>query len=198
MIDIIQCQRYARQWLASKRLKQLRNERDFRQAEAAAVTIQSAFRGYLMRSDFIITLLDIISVQSYFRQWAAMKEKRYLLESRHQAEAATKIQKSARGYLTHMRFVLAICDVITCQSVVRQWSARRVMSDKLHQRNVKIQQACATAIQARWKAYVGRNKHFMFAKIGMVQLQSLTRGMIQRRKVRMITICNSAATVIQR
>jgi abnormal spindle-like microcephaly-associated protein len=96
---VLDLQRSARCWVARRYLFQLRSERDerLRLEMSSALSIQSLFRGHLVRREFL------------------------LLNT-----CAALIQQKTRGYLSQINYRMDLIDIIISQSVVRQWRARRI------------------------------------------------------------------------
>jgi abnormal spindle-like microcephaly-associated protein len=96
---ILDLQRSARSWFARRCVIKLRSDRDegLRLEISSALSIQSLFRGHLVRRE--VLLLNA---------------------------CATLIQRMYRGYLSQINYRMDLIDIIISQSIVRQWQARRI------------------------------------------------------------------------
>jgi len=141
-------QRTARQWLAVRKTNQLRQER-------AALVLQSAWRRKKAQINLLYSLVHIILVQSLARRFLAKKqvegrrkesEKNASVQRRFDV-AATKIQKSWRGFWGFSHYVIVQYDITRIQALMRGKLARNAFNLKL---------GCAILIQATVRRFLSR------------------------------------------
>lgn len=150
----------------------------------------------------IITVLDIISVQSSIRRWVATKTASHL---RKRSDCAIKIQAAARGYIAYTNYVFTLIDIIFCQAIVRSKIARIRKSKLLNHEAVK-QMSSAVLIQAFFRRHIARKR---FAKIkaydacrncALIRNEKLSAALLLQKSWRRFKVqsLHSSATCIQR
>ena len=133
----------------------------------AATAIQARYRSYSAQLQFQFDIVDVIIVQSVVRRWGARNKFGFLLavvrvqrafrqwrsrsmrRERDQA-AATKIQKSWRGFVSYMNYIFTIGDILMVQCIARKWLARRKVRTMSTEKRVN---RGALVIQRNWRRY---------------------------------------------
>jgi hypothetical protein len=90
----------------------------------AAITIQTAWRGFICCADYMFVISDVILMQSVARRWLQRKEYARLLHE-HKSKAATVVQTSWRRDMHSTDYLITISDFVQTQSVVRSWIKRK-------------------------------------------------------------------------
>lgn len=203
---IIQIQSIIRGYSTRKRLITMNQK---------AVAIQRHWRGYSMRLNYHLDLLDIILVQSLFRRRIAQKEFANLNDE-HRVRCAIIIQSQWRCYDCTMNYLHYLADVLILQSAVRRWIASRYVDDLRHQREFvsarriqahvrgfmvrheNKQTKAAVTIQKTWRGFVSYAE-YMFTIADIVTAQTQARCWVaRRRRKHLLDIRESkAATIIQ-
>lgn len=162
--SIIICQGAIRVMLAMRRLNEARVIR--LSIEDASVTkLQSLYRGYVARIEYIIKVSSIIICQSVVRM-ALAKTELLELQKRQWAKedsAATLIKATYLGFTARMNYILTVADIIIIQKYVRGYYARTLVNDMiLNQRLEQIaaeniinrREDAATKIQKVFRGFV--------------------------------------------
>jgi hypothetical protein len=171
----------------------------FASHQAAAMRIQAFSRGVFAKNEYMLSLAKVVVCQSATRRKLAMKRAEVIrvtnaaikVQSRQRdlAIAATKIQRSFRGYTMRMKYVLLAKNVVVCQSAARRMFARRQASElrciAQWESSSKLQvtyQLAATKIQTSVRGYYARFGYVLTVKAVLV-CQSAVRRMIAKRRV---------------
>ncbi|BDA47246.1 probable abnormal spindle-like microcephaly-associated protein homolog [Coccomyxa sp. Obi] len=174
---IVLAQAASRRWAARKRFLCIR---------AAAITVQSAWRGRCARLQ-ARQILAAITLQKRTRGW---------LVRRHitgQRSAAVSIQSAWRRTLAVRRYRGDLDRIVACQALARQWLAVR--------RYCRMRRACVTIqaaiiLQRHARGWRGR-RMLARQRRAAVRIQSVWRGVLARWEVRAelagIVACQSAA-----
>jgi myosin heavy subunit len=114
----------------------------------SALTIQTAWRGYYVRSNYQCDLHDIIILQSLVRRRAATN---FVEQARRElmVQSAMSIQTAWRGYYAYSSYQCDLRDIIIVQSFVRGRAARNAVKQKW----LELMDQSATVIQAQWRSY---------------------------------------------
>jgi len=194
--DIITVQSAVRRRLARKKLGRLQQDKYIKENEAA-IKIQTAYRVYTARMDYLLTISDIITVQASIRRRLARKELGRLRQARHikRDRAATSIQKIFRGFNAMLNYHIILDSTITCQSAIRRRLARKELSSL---QQVKYAKECeaATKIQAAFVGYIARIDYCITVS-DITTVQSAARSLLARRQLEELKCQRSAAIKIQ-
>ncbi|KAK8349899.1 hypothetical protein V6Z12_A06G173000 [Gossypium hirsutum] len=129
----------------------------------AATRIQSHFRGWQLRRNFMKKKQAIIKIQSHFRGWQlrrnCMKKKQAIIK----IQSNFRLQKCLR---TYQQYKNPNSSAIIIQSFVRGWMARR---------EARRYRYLVVMIQSHWKGYVAR-------KESRGQLKDLRLRMVESAK----------------
>ncbi|TYG65530.1 hypothetical protein ES288_D06G193400v1 [Gossypium darwinii] len=129
----------------------------------AATRIQSHFRGWQLRRNFMKKKQAIIKIQSHFRGWQlrrnCMKKKQAIIK----IQSNFRLQKCLRAF---QQYKNANRSAIIIQSFVRGWMARR---------EARRYRFLVVMIQSHWKGYVAR-------KESRGQLKDLRLRMVESAK----------------
>ncbi|KAA3478153.1 abnormal spindle-like microcephaly-associated protein-like protein isoform X1 [Gossypium australe] len=129
----------------------------------AATRIQSHFRGWQFRRNFMKNKQAIIKIQSHFRGWQlrknCMKKKKAIIK----IQSNFRLQKCLRAF---QQYKNANRSAIIIQSFVRGWMARR---------EARRYRYLVVMIQSHWKGYVAR-------KESRGQLKDLRLRMVESAK----------------
>jgi hypothetical protein len=124
----------------------------------AATEIQRVYRGYK-----IFKALNghphVVGLQTLFRGFKARKEYSTARLS------ACNLQKHWRSYSACMAFQMDIADIITAQSVVRRWSALRMVDIIRY----SVHSDAVTSIQSVWRAYSAQTKYRKYKAATCIQ-----------------------------
>ncbi|KAH1055683.1 hypothetical protein J1N35_033748 [Gossypium stocksii] len=161
------CRTLQNQTLAATRIQshfrgwQLR--RNFMKKKQAIIKIQSHFRGWQLRGNFMKKKQAIIKIQSHFRGWQlrrnCMKKKQAIIK----IQSNFRLQKCLRAF---QQYKNANRSAIIIQSFVRGWMARR---------EARRYRYLVVMIQSHWKGYVAR-------KESRGQLKDLRLRMVESAK----------------
>ncbi|EDV27588.1 uncharacterized protein TRIADDRAFT_53434 [Trichoplax adhaerens] len=172
----------------------------------AAICIQSHWRGYHTRRNFMRTKQEIVTVQSCVRRWFAQRRlqqyttaaitiqsmyRRWHVQQnlQQQRKAATIIQKSFRCYYVKQKYRQLQQSALVIQ---QQYRAMRAMQIQQYTYLI-IRGACIT-LQAAIKGYLVR-KQYLLEKAAAIRIQSHYRCYKQRQDY--IKLCDSTI-ILQR
>jgi len=194
--DIITVQSAVRRRLARKKLGRLQQDKYIKENEAAT-TIQTSYRVYTARMNYLLTISDIITVQAAIRRRLARKELDRLRQARHAARerAATSIQKIFRGFNTMLNYHIILDSAITCQSAIRRRLARKELGRLQQDKCVKENEA-AIKIQTAYRVYTARMDYLLTIS-DIITVQSAVRSLLARRQLEELKCQRAAATKIQ-
>nr|CAB3263063.1 uncharacterized protein LOC100187291 [Phallusia mammillata] len=156
-----------RHWKATVLARKQRSQ--FLKQKISCLQIQSCYRGYRVRQQFLI----------YLRQKT---------EKTQRNNAAIIIQSACKGYQAKQEYLCKKKAAITIQSRYKAFKARQ---------NYLMVRKAVVIIQRKWKATLLANrirKEFKVLKSSVVKLQAVRRMIVQRRKFLEI---KSAAILIQ-
>ena len=218
-LRILQCG--IRRWLAICRVDQLRTQREelLRLEEMrrtlSAMKIQAAFRGHIVRRELNVLARHASKIQCIFRG--------YLARLKYQMDLIdiVLVQSVARGWAARCRKAKQKKCIIKIQMAVRVCLAKREVEslhriqEEMNQKLISMHQS-AIRIQKTWRCYtvhvdymllilsaitiqtIVRQQQAMVqrkkASRGIILLQAVVRGLIQRRAQLRMTFC---ATMIQ-
>ncbi|GFY64101.1 abnormal spindle-like microcephaly-associated protein homolog [Trichonephila inaurata madagascariensis] len=141
----------------------------FREQKRAAIVIQSAFRSYINKKNYVTLKMCVIKIQQYYRGYKLMcsEKQKYLLQINgfiklqaqfraykakkefcQQKKAAVTIQKTFRGYIVKKRFLALKSSVTKIQNYYRRY---RQMC--LERQQYLIQKRGFIKFQAQLRAY---------------------------------------------
>lgn len=134
----------------------LREKREAIEKESAAIAIQSRWRSHACRHEYILTICDVIVVQSLVRRWANARRAEAKLIERN---AAIVIQSRSRGSSAKRQYDRMLENVLRCQCLLRMWRAvRYVEKMKANKREAKEHQAAIT-IESAWRCRRTRKEY---------------------------------------
>lgn len=181
--DVIYAQSLVRRRIAMTQLCILRQIRRL-QEENAATRIQTAYRGFVRKNEYLTMRSLAVILQSAVRSIMAMKKVRSI---RRANKAATTIRAVYLGFITRMNYIITLNSAITCQSAIRVMHAKR----RLHEaRCVRLadEYTAATKIQSAYRRYEARMEHIItissviicqsairkwLAKVSLMELQQI-------------------------
>ena len=168
-----------------------------RRIEFKAITIQKLWRGHAAKLNYQFDILDVILIQSLYRQNKA----RHFVEEKRQTRniiAATTIQAQWRSYDCTMNYLHYLADVLIVQSAIRRWIAAvcaKKFRSELHFSSVSTIQKlsrgflirirnekrnAALSIQTAWRGFVCY-ADYMFVIADVVIVQTCMRAWLARR-----------------
>ena len=159
--------------------------RKFNREHRAATMIQKTWRCYAVHVDFMLAILDAITIQRAIR--------RFLHARRVEAAipAIIKAQACGRGMLARKQHAFVLSCVIRIQSIARGFLAREYLA---------IQDCAATMIQSLCRGHLARADIDMW-HFAASDLQRTWRGFVQRkwflRAKRSVTTIQSFARMIE-
>ena len=180
---------------------------------------QAMVRGALVRIRQEAKVKAAIDIQKHYRGHCARKAldgipKKYWHSHLVAAPSAVAIQSLWRSYSARVDFQITVADVIVVQSIVRQWSARRVTILKRNAEHIgpvtTIQTAwrrhhgmctykkhlAAKKIQAQWRGFQSYSD-YIFTIVDVLVVQRIARQWLAIRKVQAMKK-EKAATTIQK
>eukprot|EP00804_Cyclotella_cryptica_P028844 CCRYP_008432-RA/>CCRYP_008432-RA protein AED:0.01 eAED:0.01 QI:842/1/1/1/0.85/0.75/8/449/1945 len=200
ILDIIICQSVARRNMAASKATMLRQN----QCIASATIIQASWRARVARDVYILTMFDLVTLQSLARRLIAQRILARLKEKKHwvEVDAATAISASWRRFACLRAYRRTIADILICQSIFRRNMAVKEAEDLII---MKHEEVCASFIQEVWRAYVARERFLrvisnmkkskLFSK-SVTNISKAWRRFATRRKylyiVRDVTLCQTA------
>lgn len=192
VVDIIVIQSVVRKMIAARHFESLLVEKRLAE-DAAATKIAARWRARVATDAFILTLVDIVIVQSLARRLAAQR----LVGRRKELarfNAATLISSAWRRYRCTSEYECTVAgkrlsqrvsllltsfssntveflfiDIITCQSIHRRNVA---MKEILWLLQTRHEEECACYIQEIWRAYVAKER-FVRVVAGMERLKTV-------------------------
>uniref|UniRef100_A0A0D9VLR8 Myosin motor domain-containing protein n=1 Tax=Leersia perrieri TaxID=77586 RepID=A0A0D9VLR8_9ORYZ len=161
---------------------------DMRRAEVlenAARHIQSRFRTFITRKEFVKTRAASISVQAYCR--GCLARKMYMV--RRETAAAIIVQKYVRRWRLHRTYQQARSAALLIQSCIRGFIARRYFS-------VIREQKAALVIQSLWRT---RKIIILFQQYrrATVAIQCAWRQKLARRELRRLKMAANEAGALR-
>ena len=133
--------------------------------EAAALILQTFWRGSTCRAKFCDTVIDVVIVQSIVRRWSGIQT---VENMRAQRNAATKIQSWVRGCFDYFEFMLVVSSATVIQTFVRRNQAISKLEQMKLERHA-TEMTAATKMVAEWRRYKARSIYFD-TLIGMICL----------------------------
>ena len=169
--DITVAQSLVRRYLAKKYFARRWKEHQI----GCSVTIQLAWRAHLCKTSYVLLRADIIVAQSQVRTYLARKNYLAKITVLNNSNAIT-IQKVWRSYFCQSHYRLVLSDIISAQSQVRQYFAKKEAATRLRAKR----HICATTVQSCWRSYFAYTSYaIVYADI--VRLQALVRSLIAKR-----------------
>jgi len=159
--DIVKVQSACRRLFAIKKSNSIRVQN----ANAAAVKIQKAWRGFYFQTCFLITVNEIVRIQRL--------AKRYVTHQRYLTEQAMKIQRTWRMYFCRSNYTFIITDVIKVQSQARRFLAQQLFLEMWEDHAIKS----VVKIQSRWRAHV-TVLNYTALKEDIITIQSAARMLL--------------------
>lgn len=164
LCDVVKVQSIVRRHQAKKKLKALR----VCKANEAAVSIQKSWRGFYAYTCFLITLSEIIKIQSLARKF--LERKRIL------AYRTTMIQKTWRGHVCSYKYACMRNAAIRVQSQIRRALAQRNFNEHMATRKY----ASAVLIQKTWKRHFCRS-NYMYIVSDITKVQTEVRRFLAQK-----------------
>lgn len=143
-------------WRSHVAQKKLNNLQNVELRQMCAVQIQSCWRSYTAQVHLLISIVNVIVLQSLWRRRAAMKLYKPLLrriklaKDRKKSNAATTIQSAWRGFMVYSEFLIK-----------------------------RYESKAAATIQAHWRGY-WQATNYSFQYLEIVKIQALVRGHQER------------------
>lgn len=125
------------------------------QACTAAVSIQSAFRGFSVRSDLGRQILAVTAIQACWRSFIQKRKYQCLLESRRRSTAAVCIQRYWQVYLQRRWYLCLLKERSESKAAIciqRHWRGYLIRLD--HHRRT----AAVVRIQAEIRHFLARQR----------------------------------------
>jgi len=164
LCDIVKAQSSIRRRLAEKKLLELRRQK----IKLATVAIQKTWRGFYSYTCFLITLSEIIRIQSLFRGFLARR--------RQQTHYAIVIQKAWRGFGCYTNYKYILECAVMIQSAGRVSAAKRELKKLASAKQKKS----AVRLQRTWRCYFCRSNYsFMISDI--IKVQSVARRFLAQK-----------------
>ncbi|KAM6962532.1 abnormal spindle-like microcephaly-associated protein [Aplochiton taeniatus] len=148
--------------------------RQFLKAKAAALTIQSIFRGHQARARYRKKQASAITIQRWYRSHQMARRQRSEFVATR--EAAVKVQSAVRGYIAAKRYQRLMRSAVTIQAFYRGMVARQLFQRK---------RASALTIQKHNKAHLLCQREmakYAQMKKSALLIQAGFRGHLARRK----------------
>jgi IQ calmodulin-binding motif len=172
LADVLIVQSAIRRRMAVKRVNKFRDElhfgavakiqrraRDFLvrnrvERNNAALSIQTAWRGFVCYADYMFTIADIVIVQTCMRSWLAKRE---LIDIRHARDSqfVKPFQSLWRGYCARKKYDRQKHHIVICQSVLRRFVAWSKYMKALTEKY-----AAETIQRAWWEYLLRRDEHY--------------------------------------
>jgi len=166
----VRIQAFGRTIIAMKKFVAAKAMHDLVTRHTSATKIQSCWRSYSAQMRMLMTIVNVIVIQSVWRRRAVERiykphlHRIKLAKERKRYNAATKIQSAWRGF-TH-------------------FSAYTI---------VRYENQAATTIQSQWRSYL-HSTNYCIMLIEIVRIQALVRG---RQERSWLTFQNECASIIQ-
>ena len=170
--DIITAQSQVRKYFAQKEFQ----KRIHTHHECKASIVQAAWRAHHWRRIYMMTLADIIMVQSQIRALSARKEISRRLVVRNIA-SSNIIQTAWRAYFVRTNYQFAMDNITKVQSMARQYLAKKQVAT-LQAEKCKT---AATKIESAWRAYFVRTSYIV-ALNDIIQVQAFVRRAIVQQE----------------
>ena len=148
----------------------------FRRQMIAATKIQASWRGFMVYTDYLFTLCDVLKIQSAARAFIQRYRYKNMREEVFN-KSATAIQASWRCYQKRASYNCVLLDATKIQSAARGLIQRTryiKMRKDLHNRS-------AASIQALWRGFQGFTD-YQFALADYITVQSCARRWIAMRR----------------
>ena len=186
--SVIICQSIVRRKLALKQSELLKLCM-CKKRQTSAILIQSFYRSYFARMNYIVSLMRIIISQSAYRRWHETRKVNQLRVIKHES-AVKVIQTRFRGYIAFTKYIDAVVNIIICQAVVRKNIAMR----KTH---IMKEEIAVTKISACYRRYAAHSS-YSATITNIILCQSYVRRLMASKDVvTMRCSYHGAATVIQ-
>ena len=167
---VVRIQALGRAVIAKNKFVAAKSMHDLVTRQASATKIQSCWRSYSAQVNMLMTIVNIIVIQSLWRRRAVEKiykphlHRIKLAKERKRYNAATKIQSAWRGFSDFSAYTI-----------------------------IRYENQAATIIQSQWRAYL-HSTNYCIMLIEIVRIQALVRG---RQERSWLTFQNECASIIQ-
>jgi len=178
--DVIVCQSVARRSVAVRNYNGMLVKR-----EAAAVSIQKTYRGFIERMDYADHIANVVTTQSIVRRFLAKNEAQELRRLKWAKEfvqkevAATAIRAAYLGYSARIDYLVSISNIISSQCEARKWIARKRLAELQHAQRERA----ATKIRAVYLGYIMRIDYLMTIS-DVIYVQKAVRMMLAMKEMR--------------
>lgn len=142
--------------LRTKFLSYQREKREALDKESAAVAIQSKWRSHACRNEYILSVCDVIVVQSLMRRWADARRAKAKLKDRN---AAIVIQSRCRGSSAKRQYDRILGSVLRCQCLLRMWRAIQYVEQVRVSKRETMEHQAATTIESAWRGLIARREY---------------------------------------
>lgn len=188
--DIVAVQKRARQWLAHRRLVELREEK---QSYEAAVVIQKCWRGFVTETEFVVMKYEHYAartIQTYWRRFWNFSN--YVIA----LDCTIQIQRAYRAH-THRKLIMTLNAASDKEAGVESEAARRIQASlRGHQARTAVNfYLAARKIQAMWRCK-RMYSAYKFYRSALV-IQTRYRSMRARRETLVLRGEYLAASLIQ-
>lgn len=167
---VVRIQTLARAIIARNKFVAKKSMHDLVTRHTSATKIQTCWRSYSAQVKMLMTIVNIIVIQSVWRRRAVEKlykphlHRLKLAKERKRYNAATKIQSAWRGFTDFSGYTI-----------------------------IRYENQAATIIQSQWRGYL-HSTNYCIMLIEIVRIQALVRG---RQERSWLTFQNECASIIQ-
>jgi hypothetical protein len=167
---VVRIQALGRAIIAKNKFEAAKSMHDLVVRQTSATKIQTCWRSYSAQVNMLMTIVNIIVIQSLWRRRAVEKiykphlHRIKLAKERKRYNAATKIQSAWRGFSDFSAYTI-----------------------------IRYENQAATIIQSQWRAYL-HSTNYCIMLIEIVRIQALVRG---RQERSWLTFQNECASIIQ-
>lgn len=167
---VVRIQAFGRAIIAMKKYVAAKAMHDLVTRHTSATKIQTCWRSYIAQMRMLMTIVNVIVIQSVWRRRAVEKiykphlHRIKLAKERKRQSSAIKIQSAWRGFTAFSGYTI-----------------------------VRYENQAATLIQSQWRSYL-HSTNYCIMLIEIVRIQALVRG---RQERSWLTFQNECATIIQ-
>ena len=154
----------------------------YQEEKLAATVIQTAWRGFICNTDYLLTLNDIVTVQSLVRQRRDSKKVATLRQREAETVAARDIQRCFRGSQGRS-FVRQEKAALNIQRSFRGFQGRiTAYAVRAHQESERARQLAAVSIQRSWRGYDEKQRYWL-TLFCTIEIQKAARGYVVRKRL---------------
>lgn len=174
--SIVLLQNFSRQWLARRKVEELRDEHARR--EIASIIMQRYWRGFCTFVKFRLVVQDATVIQSSFRRFLARKI------SRDRSQAVLRVQQAVRSAIARQRRRDLVAKK-RAEEQARWYSAVRIQTlyrGYLVRREYQYLNCCALLIQSMFRGHIARIDYSLDI-VDIVTVQCTVRRWLAKRRV---------------